>query len=266
MEDDVQVMRDPCIISDLIDDLDKLVGKENWDVLYTYRGQGGPSGLHLPADWKPSRPDFHCQNLLNLHQPVSEKFIRTGSRWGTHSMIIRHSGMVKILEFLKTHKLFYPYDVEIWLPPGIQLFAVIDDVVSTIAGAISDTGVEIRNTVRARTAAKVGTSRTTLTPVENDLFLLTARTELSQIEKQRLAQLLEKQPLHWGYLIQLAQVNGTYPLLHRHLCDAKNLDPPHALSELKQTVRTTAQENSVGFSVHGVYLLQRPGSGHAGVW
>ena len=55
-------------------------------------------------------------------------------------MIVRRSGMKKILDFIKAHKIFLPYDMEFYLPQGIRMYSLKDDVVSTQIKALSDNG------------------------------------------------------------------------------------------------------------------------------
>jgi hypothetical protein len=55
-------------------------------------------------------------------------------------MIIRRSGMEKILNFIKKNHLFFPIDMKYILPNQIRLFTVIKDVVSNMPGALSDNG------------------------------------------------------------------------------------------------------------------------------
>lgn len=59
---------------------------------------------------------------------------------GAHSLILRRSGIRKLLQFLKAHQLFFPYDMEYIIPPGIKLFTVREDVVSNLPKALSDNG------------------------------------------------------------------------------------------------------------------------------
>ena len=48
--------------------------------------------------------------------------------------------MEKIVGFLKKHRIFLPYDMEYTQPPGIRLFTVLKDVVSTQPMALTDNG------------------------------------------------------------------------------------------------------------------------------
>ena len=63
-----------------------------------------------------------------------------GARFGAYSMIVRRSGMEKILDFFRKYGIFLPYDIDFYMPPGIQLYSLIRDVVSTQPGAPSDNG------------------------------------------------------------------------------------------------------------------------------
>jgi hypothetical protein len=55
-------------------------------------------------------------------------------------MILRRSGIKKLLQFFKAHQIFLPYDMDYILPPGIKLFTVLEDVVSNFPKADSDNG------------------------------------------------------------------------------------------------------------------------------
>jgi Glycosyltransferase involved in LPS biosynthesis len=140
MEDDVDVKRDPNVLSDLIEKLDLLVGKENWDVLFTDRDIRGSYGNYVYASYAAKRPDFVTPNDLALKKDISPEFRKVGARYGAHSMIIRKSGMRKLLQFFGAHQIFLPYDLDYILPPGIQLYTVAEDIVANLPGAISDNG------------------------------------------------------------------------------------------------------------------------------
>jgi len=125
LEDDICVKREPHYISTLIERLDALVGKDNWDVLYTDQDREFDSERDLDSVlWYIFRPDVGPSNqaFLRKRDVVSEDFVKLGSRWRTHSMIIRRSGMRKILAFEKKHHMFIPYDHEIALVDDIRLY------------------------------------------------------------------------------------------------------------------------------------------------
>jgi hypothetical protein len=58
MEDDIQVMRDPHCLSTLIDSLDRLVGKDKWDVLFTDPDTKNNNGQYVPCKGAGKRPNF----------------------------------------------------------------------------------------------------------------------------------------------------------------------------------------------------------------
>jgi GR25 family glycosyltransferase involved in LPS biosynthesis len=155
MEDDVEVMENPNIISDLIDKLDALVGKGNWDVLFTDPDYRGPDGNYLVANGAPKRPDMDCSveerlsEKYTMQKVISEDFKKIGARFATHSMIIRRSGMIKLLNFVKERGIFLPVDLENYLMP-INRYATRYPVVTNLLGAYSDIGspppdVEVKN-------------------------------------------------------------------------------------------------------------------------
>lgn len=86
MEDDIEVIRDPRILSDLIDKLDEAVGRENWDILFTDEDIRDAEGRHKSCFWGAKRPDFARAfakaNDYAQRVDVSPDFRRIGARWG----------------------------------------------------------------------------------------------------------------------------------------------------------------------------------------
>ncbi len=143
MEDDIQVMHDPRILPDLIEKLDQTVGKEQWDILFTDRDFRNANGEYAPAYGAAKRPDyafFLYENDYSFKVDVSPEFRRIANRYGTASMIIRRSGMKKLLQFFKAHQMYLPYDMDLIYARGIKMYTVSEDVVSNLANAISDVG------------------------------------------------------------------------------------------------------------------------------
>lgn len=132
MEDDILVNDNPHKLTQLMDKLDALTEKNGWDILYTdadeYKDQVDIDRVFW---WEP-RPDFPSLNKSDFSKRmiVSDDFIKIGSRIKTHSMIIRRSGIKKILDHIKQHGLFFPYDHEIGFVEGIQLYMLRYPVVS----------------------------------------------------------------------------------------------------------------------------------------
>ena len=141
MEDDIQIIRNPHLMSDLVEKLDHTVGKNHWDILFTDRDTKNQKGEYVPCTAYAKRPNFTPKNPERFAQakPVGA-FRKIGARYGAYSMIVRRSGMKKILDFIKKHKVFLPYDMEFYLPNDIHLYTVNKDVVSTLPNALSDNG------------------------------------------------------------------------------------------------------------------------------
>lgn len=141
MEDDIEVIRDPYLLSDLIEKLDVLVGKEGWDFLFTDLDTKNKDGVHVPCLAYAKRPNFHCYNPQRFCEryDISPDLRKIGARYGAYSMIVRRSGMEKMLNFLRAG-IFLPYDMEYTLPDDIRMYTVREDVVSTQPNAFSDNG------------------------------------------------------------------------------------------------------------------------------
>lgn len=140
MEDDIKVASNPHELSSLIDDLDNLA--PGWDVLFTDPEIKGSDGQPvycrgiLPRPYFPSQPLGYYAHRVYLN----ENLMKLGIRFGSHSMIIRRSGMEKLLDFFKTYKIFFPYDMDYFFPPGIQLYGCRKEIVTIQGGGISDNG------------------------------------------------------------------------------------------------------------------------------
>lgn len=143
MEDDIQVIRDPRQLSSLIDELNTEVGEDGWDILFTDRDIHAPTGEYVPCYYAGRRPDYIQGSLINNYQhreQISPNFIKIGARSGAHSMILKRSGIEKILSFCKAHNIFFPYDMEYIFPPNIKLYTVESDIVTNRMNASSDNG------------------------------------------------------------------------------------------------------------------------------
>jgi GR25 family glycosyltransferase involved in LPS biosynthesis len=131
MEDDILINDDPHKLTQLINKLDALTEK-SWDILYTDPDEFKDC-IEIEKDfwWEP-RPDFPCANRSDFckRSIISEDFIKIGSRTRTHSMILKRSGIKKILDHIKYHGLFFPYDHEIGFVEGIQLYMLRYPLVS----------------------------------------------------------------------------------------------------------------------------------------
>lgn len=61
-------------------------------------------------------------------------------RYGAYSLIIRRSGIEKILNYFKTYRIYLPYDMDFWLAPDLKMYAVNKDIVTHLIGAATDNG------------------------------------------------------------------------------------------------------------------------------
>lgn len=143
MEDDIEVIRDPRMLSEMVQRLDQVVGPNGWDILFTDRDFRDAKGNYVPAYGAARRPDIPlalCYNDFSHRKEVSSEFIRIGARYGTASMIVRRSGMRKLLQYYKVHQIYLPYDMDLIYAKGIRCFCVAEDVVTNLIHAISDLG------------------------------------------------------------------------------------------------------------------------------
>jgi GR25 family glycosyltransferase involved in LPS biosynthesis len=140
MEDDIEIVQDPHLISSRIEELDALVGKEGWDVLFTDRDTRNAKGEYIPCTAPGIRPDIHPKDLkpYALNKKVSETFRQIGARFGSYSVILRRSGIEKILNYYAEHQMFWGYDIENFMPEGIRFFTVLDPIVVSFTDAPSD--------------------------------------------------------------------------------------------------------------------------------
>jgi GR25 family glycosyltransferase involved in LPS biosynthesis len=145
MEDDIEVKQDPRMIPHLIDKLDAYVGEDNWDILFTDIDIKNREGLHVPCFSYAPRPNFTPAdpNKFARRQKISDDFTQVGARYGGHSMIIRRSGMKKILDFNRQYSIFLPFDMDYILPPDMHLYSLNYDVVTHLPKALTDNGAPL---------------------------------------------------------------------------------------------------------------------------
>ncbi len=140
MEDDIEVLKDPREIPNVIDRLDQCVGKGNWDILFTDQDFRDSEGKYVPCYGYAERPDFVPSDPSRFMKKIqiNEEFREIGSRFGAHSMIMRRSGIAKVLNFIKEHKIFLPLDMDNYIIDDIHLYTVVEDIVGNLPGAPSD--------------------------------------------------------------------------------------------------------------------------------
>jgi GR25 family glycosyltransferase involved in LPS biosynthesis len=127
LEDDVTVQKDPRLISHYIEKLDSLVTKKGWDVLYTddvtFFEPFTPGTVY-----RPDMPDLDFEPLF-VRKALDRDFYKIGGRCQAHSMIIRKSGIEKILNFEKKRGIYLPYDVEIAFVPEMRFYNLKHNIV-----------------------------------------------------------------------------------------------------------------------------------------
>jgi GR25 family glycosyltransferase involved in LPS biosynthesis len=139
MEDDVEVLEDPRQIPGLIRGLDQLA--PDWDILFTDVDTKDTQGVHVPCRALAARPNVPLPPLTTFFEKfyaIGNNFYRTGMRYGAYSMILRRSGVQKILDYYRKYRVFIPYDMDYWLCPDLKMFYFNRDIVSHRAGAPSD--------------------------------------------------------------------------------------------------------------------------------
>jgi GR25 family glycosyltransferase involved in LPS biosynthesis len=142
LEDDIDVLQDPRVLSDLIDELDAIRGKEGWDVLFTDIDRRLDDGTYmacrpLSIDTRKDFPPPH-KKLFALDHQIHPHFRHIGARCGLHSYIMRRSGMKKLLDYLKPKGIFLPIDHEIYIADKMRLYALCQDIVSNALFTSSD--------------------------------------------------------------------------------------------------------------------------------
>jgi GR25 family glycosyltransferase involved in LPS biosynthesis len=140
MEDDVKIVRDPNELSFILNGLNRQA--PDWDILFTDNEIKGADGKPIPCAVIRPRPLLQVQPLEYYLRRTSmnSDVTKIGMRFGSASMIIHRSGMKKVLDFFKTYKIYFPYDIDYFLVPGINLYACNQDIVTNISGGDSDNG------------------------------------------------------------------------------------------------------------------------------
>ncbi len=141
MEDDVDPIQDPRILSDLVCELDYL--SPSWDILFTDTDTKDKEGNHISCRAVAARPNLRpqpIQTFLDQFYPLGTRFYRTGMRYGAYSMIIRRSGIEKILNYYKKYRIFLPYDMDFWLRGDFEMYCPTEDIVSHKPHSLSDNG------------------------------------------------------------------------------------------------------------------------------
>jgi SAM-dependent methyltransferase len=146
MEDDIEVLSDHNVLSDLLGELDALVGSAGWDVLFTDVDYRAPTGEYLRASGAAKRPDCDCSPegrfipAYTQSEPLNANFRTVAARFGSTSMVLRRSAIAKLLDFYTASGIYGPYDLDNLLPGGIRRYGLTFDLVTNMLHSISDVG------------------------------------------------------------------------------------------------------------------------------
>ncbi|MFS8563956.1 MAG: glycosyltransferase family 25 protein [Rhabdochlamydiaceae bacterium] len=137
MEDDPDILENPHLLSAIIADLDQR--DILWDILYTDVETKDSFGRRIyPVSIIP-RPGVPAHDLYKRRYPVNDLCTEIGMRFGCYSMIIRRSGIEKILNFFEQNNLFLPIDNELPHVPGLVQITLTKDIVSHRREQMSNT-------------------------------------------------------------------------------------------------------------------------------
>jgi GR25 family glycosyltransferase involved in LPS biosynthesis len=138
IEDDIKIAGDPRELTFLISTLNNMA--PDWDVFFTDNEIKGANGQPIPCTVTRPRPllDLQPLNYYLQRSRIHPDITKIGMRFGSHSMVIKRSGMKKLLDFFKTYKIYFPYDIDYFFVPGINLYACNRDIVTNISGGDSD--------------------------------------------------------------------------------------------------------------------------------
>lgn len=146
LEDDVVAVQDPRMVPELIDRLDALVGRANWDVLFTDPDTKSSDGSYIPAYGVSKRPDMDCSyeerfsEKYTACEQISPDFKKITARFGAYSMLLTRTGIKKLLDFALEHKIYNPYDFDNYQIADLRRYSTMYDVVVPLVGALSDNG------------------------------------------------------------------------------------------------------------------------------
>jgi len=142
MEDDIRIVQNQHEISELIDQLDSLA--PDWDVLFTDYETKSADGTRFYCGAIRPRPfvPLHSLHYYLDRVNLNGNLLKLGLRFGAYSMVVRRSGMKKLLDYFKANKIYFPYDIDYRFAPDIQMYSSSKDIVTTISGAESDNAAQ----------------------------------------------------------------------------------------------------------------------------
>lgn len=108
MEDDIEVIGNPHVLSDRIDELDQLEREEGWDILFKDQNTKGQNGRHVICSSCAPRSNFSPfkPKKCVIKHNISRNLRYIEARYGAYFMIVRRSEMEKFLTLLRTTSFF----------------------------------------------------------------------------------------------------------------------------------------------------------------
>lgn len=139
LEDDIIILKDPKEIESLLIKLDQI--DSEWDLLFTDVQARGNS-LNEPLLLEHIFSSF-CEAIkLQDHFFIpyeDDDFLRIQYRLCTHSMIISHRGIKKLLDYFQSIKISFPIDVQMHCCPGKRFYVSKKEYVTNGKRETSDT-------------------------------------------------------------------------------------------------------------------------------
>ena len=139
LEDDIVVLRDPKELGDILKKLHQV--DPEWDLLFTdlhARGNSLEEILSLETLFGSWCEIIKTQD--SFFEPYEdEDFIRVQYRLCTHSMILSHRGIKKLLDYFQSTKIFLPIDVQMHCCPNKRFYVSRKEYVTNGKRETSDT-------------------------------------------------------------------------------------------------------------------------------
>lgn len=125
MEDDITFVNNPHQIRSLLKELTEI--DPDWDIFYT----------DIRNHWNYVIKPIKQKNF------ITERLLRVGRRYGTHSIILSKKGIEKVFTYFTEKKISTPIDIDIHSIPNIRKYSPAWHITSVVESSISDTEVPI---------------------------------------------------------------------------------------------------------------------------
>lgn len=125
MEDDVTFVNNPHQIRSLLKELSQK--DPEWDLFYT----------DIRNHWN------YVIKPLKQKDFITDRLVKVGRRYGTHSIIISKKGIKKIFKYFSEKKFSTPIDIDIHSIPHIQKYSPAWHITSVVESSVSDTEIPV---------------------------------------------------------------------------------------------------------------------------